>query len=82
MSKTYRVLTEMRYLDKPDEVRAMKLHVEQEYHWHYAKVGEVVNDIPPEAIKWLLKDGIIEALDEPVAKAAVKEKKGKEVTDG
>ena len=78
MSESYRVLSEMRYLDSPDEQRAMKLGERQAFHWHYAKPGEVVADIPREALKWLLRDGHIEAVATPATKPA----KGKDVSNG
>jgi len=41
-----------------------------------AEIGEVVTDLPPESVKWLLAQGVIQTAD-PAAPAPAPRKKGK-----
>lgn len=59
--KKYRALADLRYPDGADEVRKAKLDKGYDtIKWKTVEAGEVVSDIPPESVPWLLAQGSIE----------------------
>ena len=67
MKKTFRALTGLTFPATAAAIKKHKAGTElSPDEWMRVGEGEVTNTIPPESVKWLLADGLIEEVKDEV----------------